>query len=117
MESPQSSQNIQPKIGLALSGGVAIGLAHVGVLQVLKENNIPIDCISGTSAGALIAALFAFGVPMPQIEKEPLRLTGPKFLPFPRSKMSISHNKAVGDLITSILGYKPIERRIYTAIY
>ncbi len=47
------------KIGLALSGGAARGLAHIGVLEVLEREGIPIDLIAGTSAGALIGALYA----------------------------------------------------------
>jgi len=47
------------KIGLALSGGAARGLAHVGVLAVLQEEGIPIDMIAGTSAGAVMGAIYA----------------------------------------------------------
>jgi NTE family protein len=57
-----------PKIGLALSGGAARGLAHVGVLRALLENDIPIDCIAGTSAGSIVAGAFAAGMPIEQIE-------------------------------------------------
>lgn len=49
------------KIGIALSGGGMKGIAHAGVLQALKENNIPIDIIGGTSAGSMIATLYALG--------------------------------------------------------
>ena len=48
------------KIGLALSGGGWRGLAHIGVLKVLEENNIPIDFIAGTSAGALVGGLYSY---------------------------------------------------------
>ena len=47
------------KIGLALSSGAARGLAHIGVLEVLEKEGIPIDMIAGTSAGALIGAIYA----------------------------------------------------------
>lgn len=47
------------RIGLALSGGGAKGAAHIGVLQALKEEGIPIDYISGTSSGSIIASLYA----------------------------------------------------------
>lgn len=58
-----------PKIGLALSGGAARGMAHVGVLRALVENNIPIDCIAGTSAGSIVAGAYASGMPMEDIAK------------------------------------------------
>lgn len=56
-----------PKIGLALSGGAARGMAHVGVLRALLENNIPIDCVAGTSAGSIVAGAFAAGMPIDEI--------------------------------------------------
>ncbi|HSL53431.1 MAG TPA: patatin-like phospholipase family protein [Pyrinomonadaceae bacterium] len=56
-----------PKIGLALSGGAARGMAHVGVLRALLEHGIPIDCIAGTSAGSIVAAAFASGMPIDEI--------------------------------------------------
>ena len=51
----------RPRIGLALSGGGARGLAHIGVLLWLEENHIPVDSIAGTSMGALVGALYATG--------------------------------------------------------
>ncbi|MCM5680395.1 patatin-like phospholipase family protein [Schlegelella sp. S2-27] len=50
-----------PRIGLALGGGAARGFAHIGVLQVLEENGIKPDFVAGTSAGSLVAALYASG--------------------------------------------------------
>ena len=50
-----------PRIGLALSGGGARGLAHVGVLKVLEEMRIPISCITGTSMGAIVGGTYASG--------------------------------------------------------
>lgn len=58
----------QQKIGLVLSGGGATGIAHVGVLKALEENNIPIDFITGTSAGALVGSLYAAGYSPEEIE-------------------------------------------------
>ena len=57
----------QPKVGLALSGGAARGMAHVGVLRALVENDIRIDCIAGTSAGSIVAGAFAAGMPMEEM--------------------------------------------------
>lgn len=50
-----------PRIGLALGGGAARGFAHIGVIQVLEEAGIKVDLVAGTSAGSLVAALYASG--------------------------------------------------------
>ena len=57
------------KVGLVLSGGAAYGLAHVGVIKVLVQNNIPIDYISGTSMGSLIGGLYCAGMTTDEMEK------------------------------------------------
>jgi NTE family protein len=67
MSKDDANRNQRPRVGLALSGGVARGNAHVGVLRVLEENNIPIDYIAGTSAGALVAAAYAAGMTVDEI--------------------------------------------------
>ncbi|MBK5291112.1 MAG: patatin-like phospholipase family protein [Acidobacteriia bacterium] len=56
-------------IGLALGGGFARSIAHIGVLQVLEEERIPITSIAGVSAGAIIAAAYASGTPLARIEE------------------------------------------------
>src|SRR4030081_672640 len=58
-----------PRVGLALSGGAARGMAHIGVLRALEENAIPIDAIAGASAGALVGGLYASGLTISQIEQ------------------------------------------------
>lgn len=60
----------RPRVCLALSGGGARGLAHVGVLKVLEELRVPIDCIAGTSMGALIGGLYAAGYSPEEIEAQ-----------------------------------------------
>ncbi|HEY0379863.1 MAG TPA: patatin-like phospholipase family protein [Pyrinomonadaceae bacterium] len=57
----------RPRVGLALSGGVARGFAHVGVLRVLEEHSIPIDYIAGTSAGSIVAAGYAAGMTVDEV--------------------------------------------------
>jgi len=60
----------RPKIGLALSGGGARGAAHIGVIRVLEENNVPIDYIAGTSMGSIVGGLYASGMDLDTIEEE-----------------------------------------------
>jgi NTE family protein len=62
-------QTPRPKIGLALGGGFARGVAHVGVLKVFEEEGIPIDYIAGTSSGAVIAAMYSSGVCAKELEE------------------------------------------------
>ncbi len=69
MSSAELTRTSRPRIGLALSGGAARGIAHVGVLRALEENNIPIDAIAGASAGALIGGAYAAGLSIPQLEE------------------------------------------------
>ena len=59
----------RPRIGVALGGGGARGIAHVRILRQLEALHIPVDCIAGTSAGALVGALYASGKTPEQIEK------------------------------------------------
>ncbi len=59
----------KPKVALALSGGAARGLAHIGVIKVLEKNNIPIDIITGTSMGSVIGAFYATNPNIKEIEK------------------------------------------------
>ncbi|HYB62626.1 MAG TPA: patatin-like phospholipase family protein [Methylomirabilota bacterium] len=63
-------RRVRPGIGLALGGGFARGIAHLGVLRVLEQNNISIGCIAGTSAGALIGIAYASGQPIEQIVRQ-----------------------------------------------
>jgi NTE family protein len=58
-----------PAIGLALSGGAVRGIAHIAVLEVLEEEGIPIHAIAGTSAGSIIGALYAAGMPLSEIKR------------------------------------------------
>jgi NTE family protein len=69
---PQTGQSppaSRPRIGLALSGGGALGLAEIGVIQWLEENHIPVDRIAGTSMGSIIGAMYASGMSAAEIRK------------------------------------------------
>jgi NTE family protein len=68
--SPVSPGNAQarPRIGLVLGGGGAKGGAHIGVIKVLEEMRIPVDCIAGTSMGAIVGAAYATGLSADELE-------------------------------------------------
>jgi hypothetical protein len=67
-EPEPTMQGSRPRIGLVLGGGGAKGAAHVGVIRVLDELRIPIDCIVGTSVGALVGGTFASGMNAEELE-------------------------------------------------
>jgi len=75
-QDPPSSQQTgaaqaapRPRIGLALSGGGALGLSEIGVLQWMEQNHIPVDRVAGTSMGSIIAAMYATGMSPEEIQK------------------------------------------------
>jgi NTE family protein len=65
-EAPRTER---PRVGLALAGGFARGIAHIGVLRVLREAGIPIDCVAGTSVGSLIGAAYCGGASLEAMER------------------------------------------------
>ena len=67
-EVPTKAEVKRPTVAIALGGGGARGAAHIGVLKVLKENNIPVDYIVGNSMGSIVGGLYSAGVPLDQIE-------------------------------------------------
>jgi NTE family protein len=85
-------QGERPKVGVALGGGFARGIAHIGVLQVLEEHEIPVDFIAGTSVGALIAAGYASGTSLEEMARQG---SGTRFSDFGRwtlSRMGMASN-------------------------
>ncbi len=65
----QGDSGSRPRVGLALSGGGARGAAHIGVIRVLLEEGVAIDCIAGTSMGAIVGGLYASGMTLEEIEQ------------------------------------------------
>ena len=85
------------KVGIALSGGAARGFAHLGVLKVLVENDIPIDFISGTSAGSIAGAAFASGLSVEQIAEIGKKMSWFKMTGFSYSTKGLLSNASMGE--------------------
>ncbi len=97
------------KIGLALGGGAVLGAAHIGVLQALTELHIPISMVSGTSIGAFIAALYAFGKSWQEIRDIAFDLDWFDLSGLVLSQYGLLSNKKFGGIVTELLGHKNIE--------
>lgn len=90
---------MRPKVGLALSAGSARGLAHIGALQVFIENNIPIDMIAGTSAGAIVGSLYAAGPDMYLLERMAQELNWNKLVNITVPKLGLVSSERVHELV------------------
>lgn len=96
-------------IGLALSGGATRGMAHLGVLKALQENHVEIGFLSGTSIGALVAALYAFGVPLEDIRRKAEALRWSSISRLKISRSGLLSNQEIGELVEGFIGSANIE--------
>lgn len=88
----------RPGVGLVLSGGGARGAAHVGVLRVLEELQIPIDCVAGTSMGAVVGGFYAAGWSPDDIERELLAIDWGELFRGEAPRRSLSYRRKEDDL-------------------
>ncbi len=98
-----------PVLGLALGGGAALGYAHVGVLSAFWEHGFRPDAYAGTSAGAVVAALAAFGVDPDDLRDRLGRLRWRAIADPARSRLGFLTNDELGDLLLEVLGPVAIE--------
>ena len=96
-------------IGLALGGGAAKGVAHIGVLKALEDADIEVDYIAGTSVGAMIAALYAFRVDVETIGSLARRLTMSKVTSFKLNKTGFFSTESLRELMLEYVGDVAIE--------
>lgn len=94
------------KVGLALSGGGARGLAHIGVLKVLHDHRIPIDYIAGTSAGSLIGSLYAGGVNITTMLEIANKVKWKHFFRIVLSKTGLVSSEEIEKFVISLIGKK-----------
>lgn len=92
------------QVGLALGGGVARSIAHIGVLKVLQENRVPIDFIAGTSSGSLVAAAFAAGMELSLIEEAALRIHWRDFFKITFFRPGFISSQTIEDFVVKYIG-------------
>ncbi len=97
------------KIGLALGGGAVLGAAHIGVLRAFRESDLQIQAVAGTSIGALIASLYAFGVEPDEIANQAKNMNWLNVTSLTVSKLGLLSNDKIGKLVTDLVGDKNIE--------
>lgn len=100
----------RPRIGLALGGGAARGFAHVGVIEVLERAGFRPDLVVGTSAGSLVGALYASGMPPAVLRRTALSLEEGVLGDWSLSVRGLLRGKALQDLVNRLVVHRPIER-------
>ena len=98
-----------PKIGLALGGGFARGIAHIGVLKVLEEENIPVSFVAGTSVGALIGAAYCSGVCPAELEEIASKVRFRDLARWTLSRYGFATNLRMINFLNKVLKVKTFE--------
>ncbi len=99
----------RPGIGLALGGGFARGFAHLGVLQVLEQNHIPISHIAGTSVGGILGAAYASGAPLARIIETCRTLRFRDIARWRVSRLGLASNQRLENLIERVFESRRFE--------
>jgi NTE family protein len=110
--SPNSIVQISPsapKIGIALGGGFARGLAHIGVLKVLEEENIPVSFVAGTSVGSVIGAAYCSGISAHELEEIAGQVRFRDFARWTISRCGFATNQRMVGFLNRILKVKTFE--------
>lgn len=109
-DAKEARDSKRPRVGLALGGGGSRGSAHVGVLKVLLEENIPIDLIAGTSIGSVVGGFYASGMPIEDIAQVFEKNTFTKeFAPMPILRLFLEPTA----LTLRMFGYRPYDGLYY----
>jgi NTE family protein len=106
--SPPVSQKI-PSVGLALGGGFARGIVHVGILKVLESENIPVNFVAGTSVGALVGAAYCSGVSPRELEQLATRVRFRDLARWTVSRYGFATNLRMISFLNRILKVKTFE--------
>src|ERR1700734_2845023 len=98
-----------PAIGLALGGGFARGMAHIGVLKVLEEEGIPVRTVAGTSVGALIGAAYFSGLTLAELEEVAYKVRFNTFARWTLSRYGFATNDRMVSFLTRTLKVRTFE--------
>jgi NTE family protein len=94
---------VQPKIGIALGGGFARGIAHIGVLKVLEEEGIAVQMVAGTSVGAIMGAAYCSGVTVAELEELADRVRFTSFARWTLSRYGFASNDRMITFLQRVL--------------
>jgi NTE family protein len=98
-----------PRVGLALSGGVAKVVAHVGILRALEESRVPIDAIAATSGGSIIGAFYAAGTPIEAMEELAREISWKRLTRVTLPRLGLLSNERIQTFMEERLGPKRFE--------
>ncbi|HEY9028020.1 MAG TPA: patatin-like phospholipase family protein [Burkholderiaceae bacterium] len=99
-----------PRVALALGGGAARGFAHIGVIEVLEENGIHPDIVTGTSAGSLVAALYASGRTGKELENIAVNMDESALTDWSFPGRGLIRGEALAHYVRDATGNKPLEQ-------
>jgi NTE family protein len=91
-------------VGIALSGGTAKSVAHVGVLKALAEEGIPIDYVAGTSGGSIVGAMYASGMPISTMETVATTMSWLKLVSIKLTKLGFVSSGAIEEFVKEMIG-------------
>lgn len=106
---PTTAAKPRAVVGLALGGGASKGFAHIGVIKVLQQNNIPVDIVTGTSAGAVVGSLYASGMSADRLELEAEILEKADVVDLTLSTTGFIRGQKLQDYINRKVGNRPMQ--------
>ncbi|UOO86621.1 patatin-like phospholipase family protein [Neisseria arctica] len=108
-DKPTTAAKPRAVVGLALGGGASKGFAHIGVIKVLQQNNIPVDIVTGTSAGAVVGSLYASGMSADRLELEAEILEKADVVDLTLSTTGFIRGQKLQDYINRKVGNRPMQ--------
>jgi NTE family protein len=98
-----------PRIGIALSGGTAKSVAHVGVIKALSEAGIPIRYVAGTSGGSIVGSMFASGMPISTMETVATTMSWRKLVSIRLTRLGFISSERIAEFVRETLGEMTFE--------